>query len=73
MIRGGNKIVDDSIDDSNVTSVMEAVHTRGFRHLEEANARCEILPRNFVLFVFMFVSYYLKIKFGCVLQWPWIK
>ncbi|KAL6983864.1 Urease [Sarracenia purpurea var. burkii] len=39
VIRGGNGIVDGPVDDANITSVMEAVHARGFGHSEETNAR----------------------------------
>lgn len=38
VIRGGNGIVDAPVDDANITSLMEAVHTRGFKHSEETNA-----------------------------------
>ena len=39
VIRGGNGIADCPIDDANITSVMESVHARGFRHSDEINAR----------------------------------
>ncbi|KAG5521892.1 hypothetical protein RHGRI_034200 [Rhododendron griersonianum] len=38
VIRGGNGIVDGPVDDANITSVMEAVHTKGFKHAKETNA-----------------------------------
>ncbi|KAI8528009.1 hypothetical protein RHMOL_Rhmol12G0118300 [Rhododendron molle] len=38
VIRGGNGIADGPVDDANITSVMEAVHTKGFKHAEETNA-----------------------------------
>ncbi|XP_058192668.1 urease [Rhododendron vialii] len=38
VIRGGNGIVDGPVDDANITSMMEAVHTKGFKHAEETNA-----------------------------------
>lgn len=39
MIRGGNGIVDGLVDDVNWTVVMETMESRGFRHLEDADAR----------------------------------
>ncbi|RAL42969.1 hypothetical protein DM860_009751 [Cuscuta australis] len=38
IIRGGNGIADGPVDYARITYVMEAVHERGFHHLEEINA-----------------------------------
>lgn len=37
VIRGGNNIADGPVDDANLASVMNDVHSRGFGHLEETN------------------------------------
>ncbi|XP_022151813.1 urease isoform X2 [Momordica charantia] len=39
VIRGGNGIADGPVDNSKLKEVMEAVHARGFGHLEEDDAR----------------------------------
>ncbi|CAK9325628.1 unnamed protein product [Citrullus colocynthis] len=39
VIRGGNCIADGPVDKSKLKEVMEAVHARGFGHLEEKDAR----------------------------------
>lgn len=39
VIRGGNGIVDGLVDDVNWTVLMETMERRGFRHLEDADAR----------------------------------
>ncbi|CAK9325627.1 unnamed protein product [Citrullus colocynthis] len=39
VIRGGNGIVDGPVHSSKLKDVMEAVHARGFGHVEENNAR----------------------------------
>lgn len=62
VIRGGNGIADGPVDDANITSVMEAVHTKGFKHAEETNARFKIWPSNFADFFVMFMLYYIKVK-----------
>ncbi|CAO2829435.1 unnamed protein product [Amaranthus hypochondriacus] len=37
-IRGGNNIADGPVDDANIETIMDTIHTRGFQHLEEENA-----------------------------------
>ncbi|XP_057529586.1 urease isoform X2 [Amaranthus tricolor] len=37
-IRGGNNIADGAVDDANIETIMDTIHTRGFQHLEEENA-----------------------------------
>lgn len=39
VIRGGNGIVDGLVDDVNWTVLMETMERRGFRHIEEGDAR----------------------------------
>ncbi|KAJ1391607.1 Urease, beta subunit [Sesbania bispinosa] len=49
VIKGGNNIVDGPVNDSNCTAAMEAVSTRGFGHIEEANAREGITGEDYSL------------------------
>lgn len=49
VIRGGNNIVDGPVNDSNCIAAMEAVRTRGFRHMEENDAREGITGEDFSL------------------------
>ncbi|XP_057494315.1 urease isoform X2 [Actinidia eriantha] len=51
---GGNRVIvgrngnaDCPIDDANITSVMESVHARGFRHSEEINASEGVIAEGF--------------------------
>lgn len=50
VIRGGNGIVDGLVDDVNWTVVMETMERRGFRHLEDADAR--LSPSDFAFLMF---------------------
>lgn len=52
VIRGGNGIVDGPVDDVNWTVLMETMERRGFRHLEEGDAR-----------LFCFFTCYIQLKF----------
>lgn len=50
MIRGGNGIVDGHIDDVNWTVMMETMEQRGFRHLEDVNARLNLVTFAYFMF-----------------------
>lgn len=60
VIRGGNGIVDGLVDDVNWTVVMETMERRGFRHLEDSDAR--LTPNYVAFFMFRRLSFN-KIKF----------
>ncbi|WVZ04987.1 hypothetical protein V8G54_018333 [Vigna mungo] len=49
IIRGGNNITDGRGSDSNCIAAMEAVTTRGFRHVEEENSREGITGEDYSL------------------------
>ncbi|KAG2406868.1 Urease protein [Vigna angularis] len=49
IIRGGNNIADGRGNDSNCIAAMEAVTTRGFKHVEEENAREGITGEDYSL------------------------
>lgn len=52
VIRGGNGIVDGPVDDANWTVLMETMERRGFRHLQEGDAR--LSPSYFVSLLAIF-------------------
>lgn len=49
VIRGGNGIVDDSVDDGKQKAVLEALEARKIRNDEEPKARSSFLPEKCLL------------------------
>jgi hypothetical protein len=48
VIRGGNGIVDGLVDDVNWTVLMETMERRGFKHLEDIDARLTPSPPTYI-------------------------